>query len=155
MLDAVDPLLHRIEAMAEQGCYVAAFVIAGGQERSIVLRVVDGEVSVPEANMIAGWTAEAASFQAVLSAVLAVDRARTQNDAPPALLRDVPGGWDVGVGNVELSPDGRPMCVAHGELESTQPGRYECRTCGACALFGDEAGSGCWLIRDRPLRGAR
>jgi hypothetical protein len=136
MLYAVDPLLHRIDALPEQGCYAASFVIANGQERGMVVRVVDGEVVVPPANLIPGWSATSESFRAAAAAILAVDHARDQSGGREALLRDVPGGWDVSVGNVSLSESGQPTCEAHGELELTQPDTYECPTCGAQALYG-------------------
>ena len=142
MLVAVDPLLHRIEAMPERGCYSVSFLLDGNHERSVVMKVVGteaevAEVAVPEANLLPGWSPASASFRAVLAAVAAVDAARTAVDGSGGLLRDVPGGWDVSVGNVVLDEAGRPACVAHGELELTQPATFVCPTCGAQALFGD------------------
>lgn len=139
MLAGVDPLLRRIEALSEPGCYLADFDVAGGQQRSIVLRVEAGAVNVPEANLIAGWASDSESFRLAATAVLAVDLARRSNATVAELLRDVAGGWDVGLGNVLLSPAGHPTCGAHGDLELIAAATYECATCGARALLGDPA----------------
>jgi hypothetical protein len=136
MLIAVDPLLHRLEALPEQGCYSVSFLLETGQERCVVMKVSDGDVLAPEANMVPGWSSASESFRAVLAAVRAFDTAREQLSGG-ALLRDVPGGWDVSVGNVILAEGGHPACVAHGELELAQPATYACPTCGAQALFGE------------------
>jgi hypothetical protein len=142
MLVAVDPLLQRIEAVPEHGCYSVTFKLPGDRERSVIMKVTDPaadgvpEVVVPEANMIAGWSRSSDTFRAVLTAVRAVAAAR-QVGGGEELLRDVPGGWDVGVGNVVLE-DGLPACVAHGPLELTEAGSgtYACATCGASARYG-------------------
>lgn len=141
MLLAVDPLLHRIEAVPEPNCYSVTVLLDGNRERSMIMKVTDPSdevdgVHVPEANMIAGWLRSSDSFRAVLDAVRAFDRARNGSDGVGPLLRDVPGGWDVSVGNVVLDADGRPECVAHGPLEPVaDPDAFDCATCGAQALF--------------------
>jgi hypothetical protein len=146
MLDAVDPLLQRIEAVPEPSCYNVTFVLDRNHERSVIMKVSpdapDG-VHVPEANMIAGWDRTAESFLAVLAAVRAVDQARRQGGGVALGLRDGPGGWDVSVGNVVAGADGRPECVAHGPLEpaadagaEADSAAYSCPVCGAVALFG-------------------
>jgi hypothetical protein len=137
MLPSVDPLLHRIEALPEQGCYSVGFLVDAVHERSVVMKVVDGDVVVPEANLIPGWSPTSESFRSVLSAVRGVDQARTRVNSISAQLRDVPGGWDVSVGNVVLDDAGEPACVAHGELELAQAATYACPTCGAQALYGE------------------
>ena len=146
MLIAVDPLLQRIEALPEHGCYSVTFVLSGNQERSVVMKVAaeqgdggDGapNVLVPEANLLPGWSPSSSSFEAVLAEVHAVDQARSRVDAEAAVLRDVDGGWDVGVGNIVLDDRGLPVCVAHGELEQAPTAIYTCPTCGAQARFGD------------------
>jgi hypothetical protein len=137
MLYRVNPLLHRVEALPEEGCYAASFLLSNGQERSMVMRVTDDEVIVPEANLIPGWPTTSESFRATLAAIRAIDQARSCGTPPVALLRDVPGGWDVSVGNMALSEDRQPICAAHGEMELTEPGTYQCPTCGALALYGD------------------
>lgn len=141
MLVAVDPLLHCIQAMPEHGCYSVSFLLDGDNERSVVMKVVVGagtetQVQAPEANLLPGWSPTSDSFGAVLAAVRAVHEARTAVNGSGGLLRDVPGGWDVGVGNVVLD-NGQPICVAHGELERTQSATYVCPTCGAQAMYGN------------------
>jgi hypothetical protein len=135
MLDVVDPLLRRIEALTVDGSYALSFLMDNGQERSMVISLGNGEVDVPEANLIEGWATSSESFQAAIAAVRAMDQARNVVGPGAAALRDVPGGWDVGLGNVTLSDAGQPVCVAHGELELTEPGTYRCPTCGAGALY--------------------
>jgi hypothetical protein len=76
MLIAVDPLLQRIDALPEPGCYSVTFTLAGNHERSVVMKVPPDadaarDVIVPEANMLPGWSPASASFVAVLAAVLA------------------------------------------------------------------------------------
>ena len=41
MLVAVDPLLHRIEAVPEHGCYSVTFLLDGNHERSVIMKVTD------------------------------------------------------------------------------------------------------------------
>jgi hypothetical protein len=137
MLNVVDPLLRRIEALSEDGYYAMSFLMRDGQERSIVMRVGDGEVDVPEANLVEGWAATSASFRAAVAAVRAVDQARNVVGPPTVSLRDVPGGWDVSLGNVTLSGTGQPVCVAHGELALTEFATYCCPNCGARARYDD------------------
>jgi hypothetical protein len=147
MLIAVDPLLFRIEAVPEPDCYSVTFRVDGTRERSVIMKVtgtsdpeVDPGVVVPEANMIAGWSRTSASFRAVLAAVRAVDEARHQTGNDQNLLRDLPGGWDVSIGNIVLNAAGRPECAGHGELEvADAPATYVCAVCGAQALFGPAA----------------
>jgi hypothetical protein len=146
----VNPLLRRIEALNDIGgytnageyvdsCdYTATFLLPDGGERAIMIAVAGSEVSAPAANLIPGWPSESESFQAVLAAVRAVHLARTSvSERRPSLL-DVPGGWDVGLGNITLSDNGIPTCVSHGELAVLDPSdgsRYECEACGASAIY--------------------
>jgi hypothetical protein len=123
--------------MPEAGCYTATFILDNGKDRGVLMRVTDGAPIVAEVNLIPGWPADSASFRAALDAVVALDQARKQIGAPTAMLRDVPGGWDVGVGNVLLSDAGEPACLAHGPMQSTSPGAFQCETCGALALYGE------------------
>jgi hypothetical protein len=51
-----------------------------------------------------------------------------------AVLQDVPGGWDVTLGNVVLDSDGVPACTAHGAL-IVKSGVYVCTECEARALL--------------------
>jgi hypothetical protein len=143
----VDPLLRRIEALNDIGgytkagdytdaCdYAATFLLPDGGERTVLLGVVGSEVSAPAANLISGWAAESDSFQAVIAAVRAVHQARLPivHDRPS--LIDVPGGWDVGLGNVTLSANGIPSCVSHGEMAPAGGSTFECDQCGARAVF--------------------
>src|SRR6266567_4688647 len=135
MLEVVDPLLRRIEALTIDGSYALSFLMDNGQERNMVITLGDDEVEVPEANLIEGWSRTSESFRAAVAAARAMDQARRVVGPGAAALRDVPGGWDVGLGNVTLSQAGQPVCVAHGELELTEPGTYRCPTCGAGALY--------------------
>lgn len=131
----MEPMLTGIDAMAEQGCYSARFQLANGAEQSVVLRVRNGEVAAPEANMIAGWSPQSESFRAVIAVVSAMDQARRLAGAQRPQLLDIDGGWDVGLGNVLLDGDGLPACVAHGRLQQGTGERWECEQCGAAALF--------------------
>jgi hypothetical protein len=131
----VNPLLRRIEALADDGAYTVLFGLPDGQERSLVMRAKDGEISVPEANLIPGWPAASDSFQAAVAAVAAMHSARESAGPGRVRLSDVPGGWDVGLGNIVLADSGMPACVGHGELEPREGALFECVTCGALALF--------------------
>ena len=133
MLADVDPRLHKIEALAEPGCYSLTFQLDGGDERVVVARM-RGELATLPANAFAGWPTGSASYQAVVAAVLAVHTAREQAGLPHAQLVDVDGGWDVGLGNVVLSA-GRPSCVSHGLLEQVDAQTYRCSSCGAAARY--------------------
>jgi hypothetical protein len=137
MLKVVDPLLRRIEALSEDGYYALGFLMGDGHERSMVVRLGDNEVDVPEANLIEGWARTSASFRAAVTAVRAVDQARKVVGPRSVPLRDVPGGWDVSLGNVTLSETGQPVCVAHGELALMESATYQCPSCGALARYGD------------------
>jgi hypothetical protein len=137
----VDPLLCRIEALNDiggstrAGDYAALFRLPDGSERTVLLTVVGSAVSAPAANLIPGWPAESDSFQAVLAAVLAMHQARGPVGQSHPSLRDLPGGWDVGLGNVTLSSNGVPSCVSHGELAPSGESTFECPECGARAFF--------------------
>jgi hypothetical protein len=139
----VDPLLRRIEAHSDSlevsgvqvSTYTVTLVVAGNSERAILMQVVGDTVTVPEANLIPGWSATSETFRAVQSAVAAVHRARTAVGGSQPRLMDVAGGWDVGIGNIVLSDAGRPTCVSHGELARIDGNLVECAECGARALF--------------------
>lgn len=127
--------MRRIEVLADDGAYAVTFLMPDNQERSVLLRVTDGNVTIPEANLIPGWAADSPSFEAALTAIAAVHAARTLASSGRSQLLDLPGGWDVTLGNVVLSGAGEPNCVSHGGLEETEPARYECPVCGAAALY--------------------
>jgi hypothetical protein len=132
MLAGVDPRLHKIEALAEPGCYSLTFQL-DGDERAVVARIRGRDASLP-VNAFPDWPAGSVSFQAVVAAVLAVHAARESAGPSQAQLVDLDGGWDVGLGNVVLS-EGRPSCVGHGLLEQAEPGIYRCQSCGAAARY--------------------
>ncbi len=129
----VDPLLSKIEALTEPGCYSLTFTTGTGEDRAVVLRLRPGEDEVPGANLFPGWSPRA--FAAAVAAVRALHEAREIVGPRRPRLRDIEGGWDVGLGNVLLSADGVPSCVAHGGLESNDPGIYRCAVCGAAAGY--------------------
>jgi hypothetical protein len=131
----VEPLLRRIESLADDGAYTLTFALQDGQERSMVARVGDGGPTVPEANLIPGWPADSESFTAALAVVSAMHAARETAGPGRTRLSDVSGGWDVGLGNIVLSDAGLPLCVGHGDLEQREDGLYECPVCGALAVF--------------------
>lgn len=130
----MEPLPYRIEALPRPGQF-AVSLQAGGQDRTIVVEVVDGEAVMPEAGRVDGWAPEAESYRATMAAVLALHQARRSGQRGPMLL-DVEGGWDVSLGNVVLSEAGRPSCVAHGDLEATDGEIFVCAECGARARYG-------------------
>jgi hypothetical protein len=130
-----EPLLHRIEALAESCCYAVTVELPNGATGTVTVRVVNGQVGAPEANMIPGWSIDSPSFIATLAAVAAVDEARRSATSSGPRLADVPGGWDVGLGNVVLSAQGRPICVAHGEMAALANGLFQCEGCEARAVL--------------------
>jgi hypothetical protein len=67
--------------------------------------------------------------------VRALHQARQGVGGSGAQLLDLDGGWDVGIGNVVLSGDGVPACVAHGDLAPAGDGVFRCETCGAAARY--------------------
>jgi hypothetical protein len=130
----VDAVLHRIEALPGAGRYAVTFRRADGSEQTAVVHAVDDEVAVAEASLPVGWTQASAAWRATAAAVVAVHLAREA--APQAnVLRDVQGGWDVGLGNVVLGDDGSPACIAHGAMTAAG-GVWVCPECDARALLG-------------------
>ena len=136
MLDGVDPLLHRIEALPKRGSYAVTLVLADGQERIVVITTgTDGRPALPAANLPDGWSAESDSAAAVLATITAFHDARAIAGAGRAQLVDIDGGWDVSIGNIVLAADGKPECVTHGTLQPTGATTFECAECGAAAMF--------------------
>jgi hypothetical protein len=135
----MDAVLHRIEALPGEERYAVSFARSDGSEQTSVFSTgaadagVDG-VQVAAASLPDGWTPGSAAFSAAAVAVLAVRRARAMSP-PAASLYDLDGGWDVSLGNVVLSADGRPECSAHGDLLLLDHGVYECPQCGARAGY--------------------
>jgi hypothetical protein len=125
--------LVRIEALPGEGRYAATFQRADGSEQTAVVQLAGSDVQVAEASLPAGWTRDSGAFAAVAAAVRAFDAARRHAPAGPA-LRDVPGGWDVSLGNVVLGDNGVPSCTAHGAM--TQSGTdWCCPECDARAVL--------------------
>jgi hypothetical protein len=134
MLHGVEPLLIKVEALAEAGCYTLTFALESGEERAVVARLRDGAAVVPVA-AVTGWTADSPSYPATLAAVEAVHAARELAGPRGRRLHDVDGGWDVSLGNVVLDAADRPSCVTHGELAAESDAVYRCAECGAAAAF--------------------
>ncbi|GAB2465431.1 hypothetical protein [Jatrophihabitans fulvus] len=125
--------LHRIEALPGEGRYAVGFRRADGGEQSAVAQLdASGAVHLAESALPAGLPVTAVS--ATVAAVAAFDAARRAATPSGAVLRDVEGGWDVGLGNVVLGASGRPECTAHGELVD-EGGVWVCAECGARALL--------------------
>lgn len=136
MLDGVDPLLQRIEALPRLNSYNVTFEVDAGHERSVVTTAgEDGFPTLAAANLPGGWSLETAAVKAALIAVAAFHEARTSVSSGRPQLRDVDGGWDVTIGNVALNSDGEPTCAADGVMAIRGDGVYECAECGAAAIF--------------------
>jgi hypothetical protein len=131
----VDPLLSKIEALAEPGCYSLTFALRTGEHRELVIRMRGDEPIMPAANSFEGWTPGSRIVTATIAVVRALHQARQGTGGSAGRLVDVEGGWDVGIGNVVLSADGVPMCVGHGELVPAGDGVFRCETCGAAARY--------------------
>ena len=76
----------------------------------------------------------AQAFAGVAQTVLAMEHARSLGP-PAAALVDVDGGWDVMMGNVVLGDSGAPTCTAHGPMDDSGTGTFECAECGARAAY--------------------
>ena len=127
-------VLSRIEALPGEGRHAVTFRRPDGTEQTAIVHLLDDGLEVAEASLPAGWSIDSEVFQLTAAAVRAFDRAhRTAATARP--LRDVPGGWDVSLGNVVLGPGGLPVCTAHGEMALIAEA-YTCADCGAQALLG-------------------
>jgi hypothetical protein len=127
-------VLHAIEALPGARRYVATFRRADGSEQTAVVEARESTVVVAEASLPPGWGAGTTEHEALSAVVRALDAARSLT-ASDSQLRDVDGGWDVGLGNVVLEA-GVPTCTAHGPMESRANKRYECTVCGAAAQLG-------------------
>jgi hypothetical protein len=125
--------LIRIEALPGEGRYAVAFERPDGSEQTAVVHLTDEGVAVADASLPAGWTRDSEAFAATERAVVAFDAARRHAPEAPA-LRDVPGGWDVSLGNVVLDSDGAPICTAHGSMSKTDAD-YLCTECYARAIL--------------------
>ncbi len=127
-------VLHRIEALPGEGRHAVTFRAADGSEQTAIVHLTAGGLDVAEASLPSGWSRDSEQFAATADAVRAFDGAhRAGSVAAP--LRDVPGGWDVSLGNIVLGEHGVPACTAHGDLDHTADS-WTCAECGAQALFG-------------------
>ncbi|MEO7262298.1 MAG: hypothetical protein ABI047_13745 [Jatrophihabitantaceae bacterium] len=131
----VDPLLSKIEALTEPGCYSLTFTLDTGEDRAVVVRMRGDEPVLPSANSFAGWAPGSRLATAAIAVVRALHQARQHSGGSAGRLIDIDGGWDVGIGNVVLSADGLPTCVGHGELAPAEVGVFRCETCGAAARY--------------------
>lgn len=139
---AVDAVLHRLEALPGDGRWAATFRRSDGSEQTAVVQVggADGSagatatVDVAEASLPTDWTCTSEAWLAVADAVGALERSRAASAPSGAVLRDPDGGWDVSLGNVVLGADARPACIAHGDMTDAD-GTWTCPECGAVALF--------------------
>ena len=132
----MDAALHRIEALPGTGRWAVTFRRGDGSEQTAVVQVGDADsVEVAEASLPGDWTRSCAAWLAVADAVRALERSRAASAPSGAVLRDPDGGWDVSLGNVVLAANGRPACIAHGELTPTGDA-WTCDECGAVAQFG-------------------
>jgi hypothetical protein len=131
----VDPLLSKIEALAEPGCYSVTFTLPTGGDRAVVIRMRGDEPVVPSANSFEGWSPGSRVVTATIAVVRALHQARQVSGGAAGRLLDVDGGWDVGIGNVVLSAEGAPTCVGHGEMAAAEAGVFRCETCGAAARY--------------------
>jgi hypothetical protein len=130
-------VLHRIEALPGEGRYAVTFRRADGSEQTAIVHVSDAGLDVAEASLPVGWTSTSDEFRATAVTVTTFDEAR-RTASIGATLRDVPGGWDVSLGNVVLGETGQPVCIAHGDLAPAgDPAgdAYACPECDARALL--------------------
>ena len=125
--------LVRIDALPGEGRYAVTFERTDGSEQTAVAHLTDRGLEVAEASLPAGWTRDSDAWAATVLAVQAFDAARRHAPAAPT-LRDVPGGWDVSLGNVVLGEGGRPTCTAHGQMSFTDKKDWLCPECYARAL---------------------
>jgi len=126
--------LHRIEALAGAGRYAVTFQRPDNSEQTAVVQVDGSSVSAAEASLPDGCTRDSEAFDAVAQTVLAMEHARSLGPAAAALV-DVDGGWDVMMGNVVLGDSGVPTCTAHGSMDDSGTGTFECAECGARAAY--------------------
>lgn len=127
----MDAVLHRIEALPGEGRYAVTFRRPDGGEQTAVAQIAAGGIDVAEASLPTGWTRDCERFEGTAEAVRAMDAARRLTSSS-ATLREVDGGWDVGLGNVGLSPRGTPECTAHGAMAERR-GVWVCAECDARA----------------------
>lgn len=127
-------VLHRIEALPGDGRHAVTFQRPDGTEQTAIVHLAEDGIEVAEASLPFGWTRDSELFAVTAEAVRAFDAARRAAADAPA-LRDVPGGWDVSLGNVVLGDGGGPVCTAHGRM-AVERDLYTCPECGARAQLG-------------------
>lgn len=126
--------LHRIEALPRADEYLVTLRDDAVGETSLVMTVKAGTATAPQATLPARWTPDTEPLRAVVSAVLAMDAAR-RTGPQTCYASDVPGGWDVSLGNVTLAAVGGLTCVAHGAMGELGDGLFECVECGSRGLL--------------------
>jgi hypothetical protein len=131
-MSSVDAELQRIAALPGSGRYELAFRFGDGSFGTAVVEVGATGIRAAPASLPPAWHPGSVALAAVSEAVLALHRARTRATALPT-LRDVPGGWDVSIGNVVLT-DGVPHCLAHGPM-AVAGDVFACEICGARAVL--------------------
>lgn len=129
----MDAALQRIEALPGVGRYSVTFRTAEGAEQSAVAQVNGLEVELAAASLPSDWQADGPAFTLLGDAVLAMDAARHTPQAPAELI-DVPGGWDVMIGNVLLD-GGIVTCATHSAMRMNDSDEWTCPECGAKAIF--------------------
>ena len=131
----MDPLLRKIEALDEPGCYSVTFTLDTGEDRAVVIRMRGDEPVVPSANSFTGWAPGSRIVTATVAVVRALHQARQSTGGSGAQLADIDGGWDVSIGNVVLSPDGSTQLRGARRAGPSGDGVYRCETCGAAARY--------------------
>ena len=126
--------LHRIEALAGAGRYAVTFQRPDTSEHTAVVQVSGVNVTAAEASLPDGWTRGSDAFAAMGEVLRTLERARALGP-PAAQLMDVDGGWDVMMGNVVLGDGSTPTCTAHGPMDDSGTGTFECAECGARAAY--------------------
>jgi hypothetical protein len=129
----VDTALHRVEALPGEGRFVVTFRRGDGGEQNAVVELRGTDVRVAESSLPAGWEVGTPALDATIDTVRALDAARRLAPAASS-LRDIDGGWDVGLGNVVLGGQGMPRCTAHGDL-ALDGAVWVCAECGARAVL--------------------
>ena len=112
---------------------MVTFAAPGGAEQSAVAHLTADGLDVAPASLPDAWQPGSDPFDLLVDAVRAFDRARRSSAARAELL-DVPGGWDVMIGNVVLAPGDIVTCPSHGAMRLVDE-VWTCPECGARAVF--------------------
>ena len=135
MVLRVEPLLHGVESLPERGAYLLTLIFPDQQKQTVIAKITDEAVTIPAASMVRDWPEDSESYQQMTQTLLAFEATRQAVTGQVQQLRDVPGGWDVAIGNVILNADGKPTCADHGVMEQIAT-RCFCEECKAQAIFG-------------------